>query len=87
MSDLHVDSQPYDALTALYAHNPKLADAVDEVLDWLEAEPVHAHAKRRRFADGMWVVSVIRAGGDWTLLWEEQSGTIYVRALVETTSI
>jgi hypothetical protein len=65
-----------------------LADAVEEALDWIEADPVDPRATRRRFSNGIWVIAVRRGDQAWTILWEEPApGHPVVRHIAETTSI
>jgi len=85
---LRLDPRPADALDALWARNEKLAERIEEVLDWIEADPPDMRARRRLFTNGMWVVSVSGGGEDWTVVWEEETpGEPYVRLIAETTSI
>lgn len=46
-----------------------IAAWADQVLDWLEQDPVSPHAKRRRMADGQWAVRASLTDEDWVLLW------------------
>jgi len=83
-----LDPVPAGALDTLWNRNDRVADAVEEALDWIEAEPPDPRATRRRFSNGIWVVTVHAAGEDWTILWEEPDpGRPVVRHIAETTSI
>jgi len=85
---LYLDPAPAEALDRLWGHDERLADAVEEALDWIEADPVDPRATRRRFSNGIWVIAVHAAGQDWTILWEEpEKDHPVVRHLAETTSI
>lgn len=88
MRNLTLDPLPAEALDGLWARNENLADAVEEAMDWIEADPPDVRAKRHRFSNGMWAVQVRAAGEEWTLVWEEEEpGEPVVRLLAETTSI
>lgn len=88
MRRLTLDPLPHQALELLWARSENVADAVEEVLDWIEAEPPDVRAKRRRFSNGMWAVNVRVLGEEWTVVWEEETpGQPVVRLLAETSSI
>lgn len=88
MRRLSLDPGPSAALDALWSRNERLADAVEEALDWIEADPVDVRARRRSFTNGMWVIAVRAGGEDWTIVWEEEThGEPVVRLIAETTSI
>jgi len=88
MRELELDPQPSAALDAIWNRNPRLAEQLEVALDWIESDPVDPRARRRRFSNGMWVIGIVAAGEDWTLVWdEEESGSPIVRLIVETTSI
>ena len=85
---LSLDPDPADALDALWARNRKLADAVEDALDWIEAEPPDRRAKRRRFSNGMWAITLVAAGEEWLVVWEEPGpDEPVVRHIGETTSL
>lgn len=88
MRRLTLDPIPDETLTALWARNERLAAAVEEVLDWIEADPPDVRAKRRSFTNGMWVVGIRAGGEDWTVVWEEEvSDEPVIRLIAATTSI
>lgn len=88
MRVLTLDPAPAEALDRLWERNEHLADAVEEAMDWIEADPPDVRAKRHRFANGMWAIQVRAGGEEWTLVWEEDTpGEPVVRVLAETTSI
>jgi hypothetical protein len=88
MRRLTLDPSPSDALDALWGRNETLADAIEEGLDWIEADPLDVRAKRRSFTNGMWVIGVRAGGEEWTIVWDEEvSGEPVVRLIAETTSI
>jgi len=65
-----------------------LANAGEEALDWIEADPPDARAKRRVFSNGMRVIGVFAGGEEWTVVWDEETpGQPVVRLIAETTSI
>ncbi|MHB2022144.1 MAG: hypothetical protein ACYCO3_02245 [Mycobacteriales bacterium] len=65
-----------------------VAAAIEESLDWIEAEPVGPRAKRRRFSNGMWAIPHSIAEGEWLVLWEEDPpGQPVVCFIGETTSL
>jgi hypothetical protein len=76
MSEVRLDPEPYDALNDLHEHNPVVADAIEDVLDWIEAEPIDARARRRRFSNGLWAATTFAARADWVVLWEESNDQI-----------
>lgn len=86
MKPVELDPGPAAALDALWERAPKLADRVEEALDWIEAgDP---RARRRAFAGGRWVIAVSGAGEDWTIVWaEDPPGQPVIRLIAETTSI
>lgn len=88
MRALTLDPQPDETLRSLWDRNQTLADAVENALDWIEADPPDPRAKRRRFSNGMWVVQVHAAGEDWTIVWDAAApDEPVVRLIAETTSI
>jgi hypothetical protein len=85
---LMLDPQPAAALDTLWSRNERLADAVEEALDWIEADPPDVRSLRRRFTNGIWAVGVRAVGEDWTILWEEpEPGCPVARFIGETQSI
>lgn len=85
---LDLDPAPADALDGLWSRSEKLANVIEDALDWIEAEPVDPRAKRRRFSNGMWAISVHGAGEEWLVIWEESDpGHPVVRLIAEATSL
>jgi hypothetical protein len=86
----HVEIDPIPAvrLDSVHDAQPKVAAALEECLDWIEAEPVDVRARRRRFSNGMWAIVRPVAGEEWLVLWEEDPpGQPVVRFLGETQSL
>jgi hypothetical protein len=80
------DPAPAETLTSLWARLPRVADGLDEAVDWIEAGD--ARARRRRFSNGMWAISRVLGGTEWLVLWEEDPpGVAVVRHVGEATSI
>ena len=71
MRDISFDPQALDALEKLVVREPKLADRLDEALDWIEEEPVNLRAKRRAFSDGKFAIVVPFHDEDWLIIWSE----------------
>jgi hypothetical protein len=85
---LNLDPEPANTLDSLWLRNEQLADAIEEALDWIEADPPDTRAIRRRFSNGIWAISVHSTGQEWTVLWEETSpDQPVVRFIGETESI
>ena len=80
------DPAPAETLASLRVRLPRVADGLDEAVDWIEdGDP---RAKRRRFSSGMWAISRVLDGTDWLVLWEEDPpGAAVVRHIGEATSI
>lgn len=88
MRQVELDPIPAAELDGLHDAQPKVAAALEECLDWIEAEPVDVRARRRRFSNGMWAIVRTVAGGEWITLWEEDPpGQPVVRFLGETQSL
>ncbi len=88
MRRIELDPLPAEKLESLHATLPQAADAVEECLDWIEADPVDPRAKRRRFSNGMWAIVRSAADAEWLVLWdEEETGTPVVRFIGETASL
>jgi hypothetical protein len=86
----HVELDPIPAITLSNLHDtqPVVAAALEECLDWIEAEPLDVRARRRRFSNGMWAIVRAIAGSEWLILWEEDPvGQPVVRFLGETLSL
>jgi hypothetical protein len=86
----HVELDPIPAarLDGLHDSQPKVAAALEECLDWIEAEPVDVRARRRRFSNGMWAIVRPVAGEEWLVLCEEDPpGQPVVRFLGGTQSL
>lgn len=88
MSEVELDPMPADALESLWLRNDRLAEAVETALDWIESVPVPPEARRRRFTNGMWAISIHAGGEEWLLVWEEpEKDRPVVRLLADATSI
>lgn len=88
MRHLELDPTPAEKLDSLHATLPPAAEMIEECLDWVEAEPVDARAKRRRFSNGTWAIVRPAAGADWLVLWdEEEPGHPVIRFIGETASL
>jgi hypothetical protein len=86
--EVELDPVPADKLDSLHDTQPKIAAALEECLDWIEAEPVDVRARRRRFSNGMWAIVRAVAGSEWLILWEDDAaGQPVVRFLGETASL
>ena len=83
---VQLDPIPAATLSGLWTRLPRVADGLDEALDWIETgDP---RAKRRRFTTGMWAITRVLAGTESLLLWEEDPpGVAIVRHIGEATSI
>lgn len=82
MSELRLDPDPAAELDRLWDTAPRVAAVLEEVLDWIEDEPVDPRAKRRRFSNGMWAVVRTAERDEWLILWEEMDDQVrYVRYL------
>ena len=87
MRQLELDPIPAEKLGGLHATLPRVAEMIEECLDWVEAEPVDTRAKRRRFSNGLWAIVRSTAGSDWLVLWdEEEPGYPVIRFIGETTA-
>jgi hypothetical protein len=85
--EAELDPVPANKLDSLHDTQPTVAAALEECLDWIEAEPVDVRARRRRFSHGMRAIVRPVAGSEWLILWEEDAaGQPVVRFLGETTS-
>ncbi len=50
---------------------PHLLQAINRVLDQLEADPGHASVRRIRFqVPALWCVTVVADNEEWAILWE-----------------
>lgn len=88
MADVELDPIPADKLDSLHAHDPRVGSAIEEVLDWIEAEPTDPRARRRRFTNGMWAVVRVIADEEWLVLWEEDPpGQPVIRFIGATASL
>lgn len=88
MAEVELDPIPADKLDSLHEHSPRVAAAIEEILDWIEAEPTDPRARRRRFTNGMWAVVRVVAGDEWLVLWEEDPPSQpVVRFVGETASL
>lgn len=85
---IELDPQPAETLDALHATQPVVADALEDVLDRIEADPPDPRCKRRHFTNGLWAVTRLSAGSEWLVLWEEDpSGEPVIRHIGESTSL
>lgn len=64
-----------------------VAQRVDEILDWIEADDPQRRHKPVRFTDGQWAVSFPALGARWVLLWEADEDIAVVRHIGQVTSI
>lgn len=88
MADVQLDPIPADKLDSLHEHQPRAALSIEEILDWIEAEPMDPRARRRRFTNGMWAVVRFVDDVEWLVLWEEDPpGQPVVRFIGETASL
>jgi hypothetical protein len=86
--EVELDPIPAEKLDSLHNTMPKVADAIEEALDWIEENPVNPRATRRRFTNGTWAIVRSVAGGEWLILCEEDPpGTPVVRVIDETVSL
>lgn len=87
MRVVELDPLPAAKLDTLHAMLPQVAAAMEECLDWIEADPVDSRAKRRGFTNGIWAILRSAAGSDWLVLWDEdEPGHPVVRFIGETAS-
>jgi hypothetical protein len=85
---LTLDPHPEDTLTSLHMAHPRIADAMEDALDWIEADQPDSRAKRRRFSNGMWAITVYAVGQEWLVIWEEPTANRpVVRHIGEATSL
>jgi hypothetical protein len=85
---LEFDPAPAEKLDSLHTTLPKVAEAIEECLDWIEAEPVDPRARRRRFTNGMWSILRPVGGSEWLVLWdEEEPNHPVIRFIGETSSL
>lgn len=75
---VHLDPDPDDAY---HAAPPLAAEWADQVMDWLEEEPVNPHARRRRFQSGFWAVVATLEGQEWVIVWEQVGDEAHIRYL------
>lgn len=88
MRAVQLDPIPADKLDSLHSTQTRVAAAVEECLDWIEADPVDQRAKRRRFSNGMWAIVRTVAEDEWLVLWEEDPpGQPVIRFIGETASL
>jgi hypothetical protein len=88
VAEVELDPIPADKLDSLHARDPRAASAIEEILDWIEAEPVDPRARRRRFTNGMWAVVRLVGDVEWLVLWEEDPpGQPVIRFIGETASL
>ncbi len=88
MRVVELDPAPADRLDSRHERLPRVAAAIEEILDWIEAEPVDVRARRRRFSNGLWVVVCPVEDAEWIVLWEEDPpGSPVVRFIGESVSL
>ncbi len=88
MRQLELDPIPAEKLDGFHATLPRVAEMIEECLDWVDVEPVDTRAKRRRFSNGMWAIVGSTAGSDWLVLWDEvEPGHPVIRFIGETASL
>jgi hypothetical protein len=86
--ELELDPIPAEKLDSLHAMLPEVAEMVEQILGWVEADPVDPRAKRRRFSTGMWAVVRPASGSEWLVLWDEDDpGHPVIRFIGETASL
>jgi hypothetical protein len=83
VADLKLAPEALAALEKLYETDPEAADAVDEWLDALEADPGQARVRRRHLRPpGLWYIPFRRtAMEDWMILWELDGDVVVIRYL------
>ena len=86
MAELLFSEQADATLTRLEADpsHQLLGGRLHSALDLLEADPVSAACRRRRFAlIDLWGMAVAANGEDWLILWEpgHQRDTVVVHAI------
>lgn len=75
-------------LDRLWDRVPRLAERVEEALDWIEADPPDQRAVRRVFTNGVRAVTVTGGGETWVVFWAEAGDNVgHVLAIAEETSI
>lgn len=85
---LLLDPSPFDTLRTLHDRHPRVADAIEDALDWIAADPPDPRAKRRRFTNGVWAITVYAGGEEWLVIWEEPTpDEPFVRHIGESTSL
>ncbi len=61
-------SRPAQKFDSLHESQPVVAAALEECLDWIEAEFVDVRARRRQFSNGIWTIVRAVVGGRVTYL-------------------
>jgi len=85
---LELDPIPDDTLEGLWDRLPKVAEAIEDVLDWIERDPPDPRAKRRRFTNGMWAITTIVGYEEWLIIWDEPEPNLAViRRIGESASL
>ncbi|MHB8296897.1 MAG: hypothetical protein ACYDH5_20270 [Acidimicrobiales bacterium] len=88
MRALSLDPIPAGKIDSLHETMAEVGRMIEECLDWIEADPVDARARRRRFSNGMWAIVRSAAGSDWLVLWEEPEADLpVVRFIGETSAL
>jgi hypothetical protein len=71
MAELVFDPDADAALSRLEAAGSLLLQRVNQVLDWLEADPAEPRVRRVRFhRPALWCVTVAAGDEEWAVLWE-----------------
>lgn len=85
---LELDPIPAAELGALHDRDPVVATAIEECLDWIEADPVDPRARRRPFSNGIRAIVQVVRGDEWLILWEEDpADTAVVRFIGQSLSL
>ena len=75
------------ALDAAWMRSEAIGERLEEALDWIEASPPDPRSRRRRFSSGIWAISIVAAGGDWLILWEDHPDTPQVWFVGESAAL
>lgn len=88
MRQVELDPAPAATLACLHLTSPSIATAMEEALDWIEADPVDPRVQRRQFSHGTWAVVRLVADAEWLILLDEDPpGTPVIRFIGETASL
>jgi hypothetical protein len=75
---LELDPIPDDTLEGLRDRLPKAAEAIEEVLDWIERDLPAPQATRRRFTNGMRAITTIVGYEEWLIICDEPEPNLAV---------